>query len=226
LRLAEGHLESAKAALRRALDEAVGVPARARLLGAQVEVSLAASDLPAARTAADELAAIAGTADVPLLAARAHSADGAVLLAEGDARKALALLRAAWTSWQQLEAPYEAARVRVLIGSACRALGDEDTAEMEYDAALWVFQELGAGPDITRAQKLSRRGPRAAAGGLSLRELQVLRLVTAGKSNRAIADELFLSEKTVHRHVSNIFGKLGVGSRAAATAYAFQHDLV
>jgi DNA-binding CsgD family transcriptional regulator len=226
LRLAEGHVDSARAALRRALEEAIDVLARARLLGAQVEVALAAGDVPAARAAADELRAIAAAAEVPLLAAHARSADGAVLLAEGDARQALGLLRAAWSGWQQLEAPYEAAKVRTLIGSACRELGDEDTAEMEYDAALWVFQELGAAPDITRLQKLSRRGPRAAPGGLSLRELQVLRLVAAGKSNRSIADELFLSEKTVHRHLSNIFGKLDVGSRAAATAYAFQNGLV
>ena len=226
LRLAEGHIDSAKAALRRALEEAVEVLVRARLLGAQVEVALAAADVPAARTAADELGTIATAADVPLLAAHARSADGAVLLAEGDVRRALGLLRAAWTAWQQLEAPYEAAKVRMLIGSACRELGDEDTAEMEYDAALWVFQELGAAPDIAQVQKRSRRAPRAAPGGLSLRELQVLRLVAAGKTNRTIADELFLSEKTVHRHLSNIFGKLDVGSRAAATAYAFQHGLV
>jgi DNA-binding NarL/FixJ family response regulator len=226
LRLAEGHVDSARAALRRALEEAVDVLVRARLLGAQVEVALAASDVPTARAAADELGSIAAAAEVPLLAAHARSAHGAVLLAENDARQALGLLRGAWSSWQQLDVPYEAARVRILLGSACRALGDEDTAEMEYDAALWVFQELGAAPDISRVQKLSRRGHRAAPGGLSIRELQVLRLVAAGKSNRAIADELFLSEKTVHRHLSNIFGKLDVGSRAAATAYAFQHDLV
>jgi DNA-binding NarL/FixJ family response regulator len=116
--------------------------------------------------------------------------------------------------------------VRVLIGQACRVLGDEDTAEMELDAARWVFQELGAAPDLALVQKLSRRSSATSPGGLSLREVQVLRLIAAGKSNRAIADELFLSEKTVHRHVSNIFVKLDIGSRSAATAYAFQHNLV
>jgi DNA-binding CsgD family transcriptional regulator/tetratricopeptide (TPR) repeat protein len=226
LRLAQGHVESAIVAIRRALDETVDVISRARLLGPQVEVALAADKVPAARTAADELATIAAQIDVPLLRAMAMHADGAVTLAEGDARAALGCLRSAWTHWQELEAPYYGARVRVLIGQACRALGDGDTAEMELDAARWVFQELGAVPDLVLVQRLSIRHMATAPGGLSLRETQVLRLVAAGKTNRAIADELFLSEKTVHRHVSNIFAKLHVGSRSAATAYAFQHDLV
>lgn len=226
LRLAQGHVGSATAALRRALDEVTGAPVRAVLFAAMVEAALAADDLAAARAAAGDLHAIARDVDAPLLAAHAQHADGAVTLAEGDARAALGVLRSAWGAWQELEAPYEAAKVRVLIGSACRALGDDETAEMEYDAAGWVFRELGAAPDVARVQKLSRRPPREAPGGLSLREVQVLRLVAAGKSNRAIAEELFLSEKTVHRHLSNIFTKLDVGSRAAATAYAFQHHLV
>ena len=226
LRLAQGHVDSATAAIRRALDETVDVISRAHLLGPQVEVALAAHNVPTARAAADELAAIAAQIDVPLMRAMAMHADGAVTLAEGDAPAALVCLRSAWTRWQELEVPYHGARVRVLIGEACRALGDEDTAEMELDAARWVFQELGAAPDLARVQKLSVRPAATAPGGLSLRETQVLRLVAAGKTNRAIADELFLSEKTVHRHLSNIFTKLDVGSRSAATAYAFQHDLV
>jgi DNA-binding CsgD family transcriptional regulator/tetratricopeptide (TPR) repeat protein len=226
MRLAQGHVGSATAALRRALDEKGGAPDRAVLLAAMVEVALTADDLPAARAAADELVTIARDVDVPLLTAHAQHSEGAVALAEGDASRALGLLRTAWSGWQELEAPYEAARARILIGSACRELGDDETAEMEYDAAGWVFRELGAAPDVARVQKLSRRPPREAPGGLSLREVQVLRLVAAGKPNRAIAEELFLSEKTVHRHVSNIFVKLDVGSRAAATAFAFQHHLV
>jgi DNA-binding CsgD family transcriptional regulator len=226
LRLAQGHVASATAALRRALDEAGGAPQRALLFAAMVEVALIGDDRPAARAAVDELGALARAVDAPLITALAQHADGAMTLDEGDARGALGVLRSAWTAWQELDAPYEAARVRVLIGSACRALGDDETAEMEYDAAGWVFRELGAGPDVARVQKLSRRPPRVAPGGLSLREVQVLRLVAAGKSNRAIAEELFLSEKTVHRHLSNIFTKLDVGSRAAATAYAFQQHLV
>ncbi len=226
LRLAQGHTDSATAAIRRALDETAEMVARARLLGPLTEVELAADHLPAARAAADELAAIAAQIDVPLLRATAKFADGAVMLAEGDARTALGCLRSAWMQWQELEAPYNGARVRVLIGAACRALGDEDTAEMELDAARWVFQELGAAPDLARVQQLSTRPARTSPGGLSLREAQVLRLVAAGKTNRAIAGELFVSEKTVHRHLSNIFVKLGVSSRSAATAYAFQHNLV
>jgi DNA-binding NarL/FixJ family response regulator len=114
----------------------------------------------------------------------------------------------------------------VHIARACRDLGDEDTALMELDAARWAFQQLGAEPDITRLDELSRRADATAAGGLTAREVQVLRLVAAGKTNRAIAGDLFLSEKTVARHVSNIFTKLGLSSRSAATAYAYQHDLV
>ena len=226
LRLAQGHIESATAAIHRALDETADMIARSQLLGAQVDVDLAANRVPAARAAADELATIAAQFDVPLLSAAAKYADGSVLLAEGHARTALGCLRSAWTYWQELEAPYNGARARVLIGQACRTLGDEDTAEMELDAARWVFQELGAAPDLAQAQKLSTRPAATTPGGLSLRESQVLRLVAAGKTNRAIADELFLSEKTVHRHLSNIFAKLDVGSRSAATAYAFQHNLV
>jgi DNA-binding CsgD family transcriptional regulator len=226
LRLAQGHTDSATAAIRRALDETTDVVARARLLGARVEIELAVGQVAAARGAADELSAIADQIAVPLLRATARYADGSVTLAEGDAATSLGCLRSAWTQWQELEAPYHGARVRVLIGEACRVLGDEDTAEMELDAARWVFQELGAAPDLALVQKLSRRSSATSPGGLSLREVQVLRLIAAGKSNRAIADELFLSEKTVHRHVSNIFVKLDIGSRSAATAYAFQHNLV
>jgi DNA-binding CsgD family transcriptional regulator len=226
LRFAQGHVDSATVAIRRALDETVDLISRTRLLGPLVDVALAADKVQTARAAADELATIAAQIDAPLLRAMAMYADGAVTLAEGDARAALGCLRSAWTHWQELEAPYHGARVRVLIGEACRALGDEDTAEMEFDAARWVFQELGAAPDLARVQQLSMRPAATAPGGLSLRERQVLRLVAAGKTNREIAAELFLSEKTVHRHVSNIFTKLDVGSRSAATAYAFQHDLV
>jgi DNA-binding NarL/FixJ family response regulator len=112
------------------------------------------------------------------------------------------------------------------MGLACRDLGDEDSAEMEMDAARRVFRELGAAPDLTRMKEHSRSATPKAAGGLTPREVEVLRLVAAGKTNRAVADDLVISEKTVARHVSNIFSKLGVASRSAATAYAYQHDLV
>ena len=226
LRLARGEVDAAAAAIRTALDGAAAGPARSRLLPAAVEISCAAGDAGAARTAADELSAAAAGLDSPLLRAQAGQAEGEVLLLEGDARAALGRLRSAWAAWQALEVPYEAARVRVLIGLACRRLGDGDTAEMELDAARWIFEELGASHDVARTQALSPKAAAKPPGPLTARELEVLRLVTTGKTNRAIAAELFLSEKTVARHVSNIFGKLGLSSRAAATAYAYEHDLV
>ena len=187
---------------------------------------LAAADVQAARAASDELSETAAALDAPFLAAAAAHAQGAVLLGEGDARAALAALRRAWTAWQALEAPYEAARARVLLGLACRALGDADTAAMELDAAGWVFRQLDAGPDLARVEALSRKAPAKAAGGLTAREVEVLRLVAAGKTNRAIAADLVLSEKTVARHVSNFLTKLDLPTRAAATAYAYKNGLV
>ncbi len=161
-------------------------PRRAsRLLPAYVEIMLAAGDIQAARVAADELATLAGDLDAPMLNAVAAQARGAVRLAEGDARAALPLLRQAWTAWQEVEAAYEAARVRVLIGLASRDLGDMDAAEMEFDAARWIFEQLGARPDLARVEAFSRSVRPRAAGGLSAREIQVLRLVAAGKTNRA-----------------------------------------
>jgi DNA-binding CsgD family transcriptional regulator len=225
LRLVQGQGEIAAAAIRRAVDEARDHLTRSRLLPAHVEIMLAAGDVQAARVAADELTAMAAALAAPLLHATSAHATGAVLIAEGDARAGLFPLRRAWSAWQDLDAPYEAARVRVLIGLACRALGDEDSAQMELDAARWVFRQLGAAPDLARVEALTRKAL-APAGGLTAREVEVLRLVAAGKTNRAIAADLFLSEKTVARHLSNIFAKLGVSSRAAATAYAFAHDLV
>jgi ATP/maltotriose-dependent transcriptional regulator MalT len=224
--LAQGQVAAAVAAIRRAVDEAPDRVARSRLLPAYVEIMRGAGDTGAARAGADELSAIAADLDVPLLRALAAHATGAVLLDEGDARAALVSLRQAWTAWQELAAPYEAARVRVLVGFACRDLGDEDGAAMELDAARWVFRQLGAAADLARLEPPTPEGPREAAGPLTVREVQVLRLVAAGKTNRAIAADLVLSEKTVDRHVSNILTKLGISSRAAATAYAYEHDLV
>ena len=225
LRLAQGQVDAAAAAIRTALDEALDRAARSRMLAACVEIVLAAGDVHAARVAADELAEIAADFDAAFLHAVAAHWRGAVLLAGGDARAALVVLRRAWTAWRELEAPYEAARARVLAGLACRQLGDGDTAEMELDAARRVFQELGAAPALARLAKVSRTAQAGAAGGLTTREVQVLVLVAAGNSNRAIAAGLFLSEKTVERHLSNILTKLGVGSRTAAAAYAFERGI-
>jgi DNA-binding CsgD family transcriptional regulator len=225
LRLAQGQVEAAAAAIRRVRDEATRGRARATVLAACVEIMLAAGDVATARTAAEELAQLAAMMDAPFLRALSDEAAGAVELAEGQPQSALPLLRRAGAAWSELDAPYEAARVRVLIGLVCRGLGDGDAAELEWEAARRVFRELGAAPDLARVEALAGEGV-PSAGQLTAREVQVLRLVASGKTNRAIAGALGISEKTVARHVSNIFTKLGVSSRAAATAYAYQHDLV
>jgi ATP/maltotriose-dependent transcriptional regulator MalT len=229
--LAQGRTEAADVALRGALEESQDRVGRPRLLAALVEVTLVAGDVASARAAADELQAIAGELGTLYLDAVAASTRGTLLLAEGDARTALASLRSAWRAWQDLEAPYEAARIRVAVAEACRQLGDGDTAEMELDAARWAFERLGARPDGQRVEALaaaSRSGPGAAVvpGGLTGREVEVLRLVATGRTNHQIAEELVISDKTVARHLSNIFTKLGVPSRSAATAYAYEHGLV
>jgi DNA-binding NarL/FixJ family response regulator len=149
-----------------------------------------------------------------------------VLLAEGDAAAALTALRAAWAGWQELEAPYEAARARVLMGLACRALGDDDAAELELDAARRVLERLGAAPELARVDDIVRGAERAGARALTARELQVIGLIAAGRTNHAIAQALSISDRTVDRHVSNIFTKLDLSSRSAATAYAYEHGLV
>jgi DNA-binding CsgD family transcriptional regulator len=224
LRLAQGRTEAAAAAIRRVLAETGDRLARARLLPAAVEILLTTGDLDGAREAAAELAATAGQYGTPALVAEADQARGAVCLAAGDAGGAVAALRGAWRAWHELEAPYQAARARLLIGLACRELSDEDAAAMELDAARAVLAKLGAGPDLERLDRLTGAAP--AAGGLTGRELEVLRLVAAGATNHAIATRLHLADKTVHRHVSNIYAKLGVSSRAAATAWAYQHHLI
>ncbi|MEP7028684.1 MAG: helix-turn-helix transcriptional regulator, partial [Candidatus Eisenbacteria bacterium] len=199
---------------------------RTRYLPAEVEILLAEGKVDEAREAAEELERIAAASGVAILGGIAAHARGAVLLAEGDARGALAPLRHALESWRSVEAPYLAARIRVLIGHACRALGDEEGARLECDAARAVFAELGAAPDLARLEAPATGEPARATSGLTARELQVLRLLARGGTNKAMAAELFLSEKTVDRHVSNIFAKLGVATRAAATAHAYDHGLL
>jgi DNA-binding NarL/FixJ family response regulator len=221
LRVTQGRVDVAVPAIRRALGEAQGPIARARLLPACVEVLLAAEDVGGARAAADELVAIAARLDTAYLDALAAEAGGAVLLRGGDPRTALPTLRRAHRAWRDLGAPYLAARVRLLIAVACRELGDRASAGLDLEAARGVLQELGARPDLERLARLAGSPP----GGLSRRESEVLALVAAGKTNRAIATELVISEKTVARHVSNIFTKLGLSSRSGATAYAYRHGL-
>ena len=224
LRLMQGRVDLAAPAIRRALDEAHDPIARSRLLPASVDVMLEAGDIRAARAAADELAEIAAQIDASYLNAVAHEASGAVLLSDGDPRAALTELRLAQRLWRELEAPHQVARVRVVIGVACRELGDSASAELEFDGARVALQALDAAPDLGRLARLAGSSERE--GPLSRRETEVMLLVAEGKSNRAIAAALFISEKTVARHVSNIFTKLQLSSRAEATAYAFKHGLV
>jgi DNA-binding CsgD family transcriptional regulator len=226
LRLAQGRRDAAAAAIRRVVAETTQPLRRAALLPAYVEIMLAVGDTEEARSSCRELEEISERYESGALGAMVADAQGAVDLAEGEAGAALVSLRQAWQVWQELEAPYEAARTRVLIALACRALGDDDTAALELEAARGVFARLGAAPDLTRLEELSGTAALKAVGGLTAREVQVLRLVATGKTNRAIAAELVISEKTVARHLSNIFAKLRLSSRAAATAYAYEHHLV
>jgi DNA-binding CsgD family transcriptional regulator len=225
LRLVQGRTGTAAAAIRRMIDEAKDLRVRVPALTAGVEILLAAGDMTGARSAAEELGDIARTIDAPFLRALAAQAQGAVLLSEGQLRAALSCLREAFSAWRGLGARYQVARTRLSIGLVHRASGDEDAAALELDAARHALLELGAVVDL---QKLdSTPSPASAvASNLTDREIQVLRLVATGRTNRAIAQSLAISEKTVARHLSNIFVKLGVTSRAAATAYAYQHDVV
>jgi len=230
LRLAQGRIDLAAAASRRVVSATSDPLQRTRFLPSHVEIMLAASDVGEARRASDELSAAAEGLGMEMLSALAAHAKGAVMLAEGDARGAIDPLRHAHDEWQRVGAPYLSARIRLLLARAFQALGDHDGAQLELDAAKKVFVQLGAVPDVAAIEAMGAAAhPEArttkGAHGLSARELEVLRLVASGKTNKAIADALFLSEKTIDRHVSNIFVKLNVSSRAAATAWAYQHGL-
>ena len=226
LRLGQGRADAAWTGVRRVLEEAGKAWERPRLLAAAVQIAIERHDVAGARTASDDLARIATSHDSELLSAMSAHAMGAVLLAEGRTSEALSHLRTAWQLWCELDAPYECARVRVLQGRCCRQFGDDDAAEMEFHSAAEVFRELGAKPELVELEELGMRAHTADTRALTRREVQVLRTVATGLTNRAIAEELFLSEKTVARHLSNIFTKLGVSSRSAATAYAYEHELL
>jgi DNA-binding CsgD family transcriptional regulator len=225
LRLAQGRDDAAAAAIRRAMGETSDRLKRARLLPGYVEIMLAVGAMEDAVSGCRELEELSSAHGSAVLGAMSAAARGAVDLARGEAGDALVTLRHARQVWQELAAPYEEARVRVLVGLACRELGDEDAASLELEAADAVFARLGAAPDLARAQSLSGAAS-VPTHGLTPRELEVLRFVAAGETNRAIAAQLVLSERTVDRHVSNILTKLGVSSRAGATAYAYEHELV
>ena len=224
LRLAQGRTDAASAAIRRLLFATTDRSQRARLLPAYVEIMLAVGEVADARSACQELQALADTVDTDVLRALAEQAHGALALRDGDARTAVGPLHRAFELWKRLEAPYEAARVRVLVGQACRTLGDDEAAELELEAARSVFAQLGAQPDLARLD--STRAQTSPPGPLTARELDVLRLIAAGRTNKGIAGELCLSGRTIERHVSNILSKLDVPSRTAATAYAYDHKLI
>ena len=226
LRLAQGQIEAAHAAIRKLVEEVHEFAPRARALDAYVEVALAANDPATARAALDELLQVADHHNVPMLRAMSSRAAGAVLLSEGNAHAAMAELRLSWSLWCELRAPYETARTQILIAQAFRILGDEENASAELGTARNAFEKLGASVDLRRADKLLSKEGHLSEGPLTEREVQVLRLVASGITNRAIAQQLCISEKTVARHLSNIFTKLGLYSRTAATAYAYDNKLV
>jgi DNA-binding NarL/FixJ family response regulator len=223
LRLAQGDIDAAAASIRRALGETDAPLLRARILPAAVDIRLEAGDVDAADRSCGELEEIAESYGTAALRTMAAQARGAVALARDEPAEALEPLRRACREWLALGASHHAARARALLGRACRALGDEDAAAMELEAARTAFEELGATLDLAALDGARQSSP--ARHGLTPREHEVLGLVATGRTNRAIAEDLFISEKTVARHVSNIFRKLGLSSRAAATAYAYEHGL-
>jgi DNA-binding CsgD family transcriptional regulator len=222
LRLDQGRKDDASKGIRRSLDALRRPLERVKLLPAALEIALAKGELDEAGRACDELSEIAARYSTEGLGALAAQCRGAILLAGRQAREALPLLRQAFKVWMRIGMPYAAARVRVLVATACRALGDQDGVALELGAAKEVFERLGAAAELRKLRSSEGGLPR----GLSARELEVLRLVASGKTNKVIARQLFLSEKTVDRHVSNIFDKVEVSSRAAATAFAYEHKLI
>ncbi|WP_129786695.1 helix-turn-helix transcriptional regulator [Promicromonospora panici] len=227
LRLADGEVGAASAGVRRALTEVSSKADRLDLLRAAVTIYLEAGKVEAAREAVAEFEEIAGEHATPAIEAGKATIRGALALAEDDPGRALPFLRRAVGAWQEQEVPYEVATLNVLIGQACRLLDDEDGARIEFAAARETFARLGALPDLARIDALVSPGD-ATSGthGLSPREMEVLRLIAKGRPNRAIATELHLSERTVHRHVANIFTELGVDSRTAAVTFAIKHHVI
>ncbi len=226
LRMAQGRLDAACAAIRRILNATTDPLERTKLLPAYIEILLAGGEVQDARNACAELEEFATNIDTDGLHALAAHARGAVELVAGDARAALDPLRRAFQRWQQLEAPYAAARVRMLLGMACRSLGDAEAAGLEFGAARTDLQQLGAALDLEQLDAVEHAHIRPTRPLLTIRELEVLRLIAAGKTSRRIARHLSLSERTIDRHVSNILTKLDVPSRAAAIAYAYDHKLL
>jgi DNA-binding NarL/FixJ family response regulator len=223
LRLAQGRHDVAMLSIASALAGfGASTLERAPLLAAQCEIALAAGDLDLADAAATEVTRIAAMFESVGLEATGARGRGAVALARDDPTTALAALRMAAGHCLHVDAPYEVARTRVLLARALRALGDEDAAIRECAAARSCFEQLGAASDLAAIDD----APDSPPCGLTAREVEVLQQVAAAASNREVALELFISEKTVARHVSNIDVKLDVTSRAAATAFAYRSGLL
>ena len=226
LRLAQGHAEAAASSIRAALSDTRDRPTRARMLAAAVEILIAVRDLEQARAAALELTEIAEAARAPLLQGMAAHATGAVLLADDDISRASASLRSAWEAWHALEMPYEQAHTSMLMAVVCERRGDQEGRRLELDSARRLFAQQLQGESSRAPLPPTERAAGQPGGSLSQREMQVLRLIATGRTNRDIAEVLFISDKTVARHVSNIFDKLGVSSRAGATAAAYELHLI
>ena len=231
LRRDAGRFSAARSGIARALEASPPPGTRAELLAAQVELEVEHGDWDVAARAAAELRTMADTLGTIYLQAQADRAEARLLIGTDAPEQALPLLRRSWSVWRRLEAPYEAAVTRVLMGRANRAFGDEEAGQLEFDAARTVLGELGAVADLDRLERIAAEpGRPAASAGLTKRELEVLQLIAGGRSNRQIATELFLSERTVARHVSNILGKLDLaeprrGDGVRLRARAERHDL-
>lgn len=225
MRLAQGDAQTAAAGVRRALGETERPQDRCSLLPAYVTIMIAAGEPAEAGAAVDELGRCADVFGTTLVRVEHARAMGEVALADDRASDALAPLRRAAAGWRELAAPYETAATAVLLAAACRAVGDEEGAQFELEAATATFAQLGAASDLARARALLPGSAGLLARGLTGREAEVLQLLAEGRTNHMIATELLLSERTVQRHVSNIFAKLGVGSRTQAAIFAIEHDL-
>ena len=226
LRFAQGQNDLAATSIRNTLNETKDRKRRSELLPAFVRIMIATEQSEEAHQATEELSSIAKAFDAPYLHGMSSYCLGAVLLSKGEIHLALEHLQKALKYWNTLDLPYESAQTRELKGIAYQKLNDKDNVTVHLAAAQWIFEQLEAKPDLERVNQLLSKKRQHDTRGLTLRELQVLSRLTSGKTNKFIAGELYISERTVDRHVSNIFNKLGVFSRTEATAFAFKHELV
>jgi DNA-binding CsgD family transcriptional regulator len=226
LRLAQGQDDAAETSIRNSLKETKDTKRRAELLPAVVRIMIGVNQTEEAFIATEELCSIANEFDAPYLHAMSAYCQGAVFFAKGRVQLALKHVQKALKFWKMLNLPYESAFARELKGLVYRELDDKDNSVVELAAAKWIFEQLKAKPDLKRINRFLRKPRDHETYGLTLRELQVLRRMASGQTNKLIAGELFISERTVDRHVSNIFNKLGVSSRVKATAFALKNNIL